>query len=516
MKFARHPTGFTGPGNSTANFLGRSGNVWERKRNGNALAINKGGLLETRIEEAAIDGYFSLGTVAGVPHIVTSATARGRFRDLGAAPEGYSLFDFGRGLAASGQFGTPFYVNNFDSRPVINYPFTMRLTSNGRVFRDHYGFIVTMPFDGVGGFLGKVSTVRGAWTLDTAAPVPGRYKFTAGSAFISLDEAGQMRPVFAVDSVTSQEVGATIWEPDQLALYPEVSRLNPHAVLMMNKYIRTYYSRFPSSLVDDAACAGVFFTLSLNGGRTWARVSSEAIISEFVTTKLQSIPNTWFNAYVDSTVLSVAPLSASRALLYMIVPYATGGSPETNFRAKVKLGIIDLNAGGSMLETLVLLDDSLANAQTFHGGAAAKLGTATATLAVRGGALVFSNPLRAEHDEWNQRRRVQFTPDGVNLVDVGFMPLPNYQTGDVSALSPDLLICPMFDGEYSLYQSKDRGATWSKRAVISKDGDPPTSTSFPLALQQFRSIVALRIGGNVANATPGAPWVSDARVAAPA
>ena len=471
MKFARHRSGFTGPGNSTANFLGQGGAVWERKRNGNALAINKGGLLETRVEETAIDGYFSMGTVAGVHHIVSSATARGRFRDLGAAPEGYGLFDYGRGLAASGQFGPYFYTDNFDNRPVINYPFALRLTSNGRTFRDHYGFIMTMPFDGVGGWAGKVGTLRGAWTVDSASPVPGRYKFTAGTAFIALDENRQMRPVFVVDGAAAQELGATIWEPDQLALYPELYRLSPHSVLMMNKYIRTYYPLFPSTVVDNDACSGVFFTLSFDSGRTWARVSSEAIISEFVATKLQSIPNSWFNDYVDSTVLSVAPLSATRALLYMIVPYSTGGSIEANFRAKVKLGIIDLAAGGTMLETLVLLDDTLDNAQRFHGGAAAKLGTASATLAVRGGALVFSNPLRAEHDEWNQRRRVQFTPDGVSLVDVGFMPLPNYQTGDVTALTPDILICPMFDGEYSLYESKDRGATWSKRAVVSKNGD---------------------------------------------
>lgn len=64
MNFPKHRNGFTGPGNSAANFLGGYGEVWLRKRRGNAIALNRGGLLETRVDQTGLAAPF-LWALAG-------------------------------------------------------------------------------------------------------------------------------------------------------------------------------------------------------------------------------------------------------------------------------------------------------------------------------------------------------------------------------------------------------------------------------------------------------------------
>ncbi|MNY71020.1 hypothetical protein D3C86_2092760 [compost metagenome] len=77
---------------------------------------------------------------------------------------------------------------------------------------------------------------------------------------------------------------------------------------------------------------------------------------------------------------------------------------------------------------------------------------------------------------------------------------------------------PVYDGEvHALFESKNRGLTWTKRAVISTLATEtlPGPASANTGPRSFGALAFLRNDGRPQNATPGAPWLSDDRITPP-
>ncbi|MNV41344.1 hypothetical protein D3C71_1329780 [compost metagenome] len=55
-----------------------------------------------------------------------------------------------------------------------------------------------------------------------------------------------------------------------------------------------------------------------------------------------------------------------------------------------------------------------------------------------------------------------------------------------------------------------------RRATLYEGGDEPSNTHGELFMEQFNTVAFLRKDGRAANAAPGAPWIHDSRLPAPA
>lgn len=90
-------------------------------------------------------------------------------------------------------------------------------------------------------------------------------------------------------------------------------------------------------------------------------------------------------------------------------------------------------------------------------------------------------------------------------------PWPKHHCGFLTWLDEDTLLCCVYDGEHSLYETKDLGVTWEKRATIRTEGDTPST--FAAYLRDFSILRQLRDErGEAAPVTPGAEWVTDPSV----
>lgn len=88
------------------------------------------------------------------------------------------------------------------------------------------------------------------------------------------------------------------------------------------------------------------------------------------------------------------------------------------------------------------------------------------------------------------------------------LPWESRHTGLMQWLDDETLVIPAWDDGYFLYQSTDMGVTWTVRATISADGDPPDENA--LRLNSFHNLVRIRRdGGRPAYVTPAARWVSE-------
>lgn len=506
-KPVRYRDGFNNQGGVDARYLARNELVpYLKKRRadgqgGTVIAHKKGEFLEVTRENVLTDGFYSLGRVDGVRRIVGSATARGRFRDRGPALAGDGgteldqLYFYGRGLGLDFTITPLGSFADFDGAPIPGYQIDVYRTRNGRAHTLHYSFEATAPF----GYGTLITPVRGA-----VYGGAGARAFQAGFGYQTLLPGGQHAHIFLRDSGDAQTLGATPYLPNQLAGYFLPLRLGPAAFVSMGAYLRPTYS---GSTVDVAACPGLVFSFSSDAGATWSTASSTELFSEFfatvqtLATGLGNAPV--FNEAVNVAGLAVAPLGANIALAYAVVPYMDGST----LKAKVKLGVINL-ASRTLIATLTLLDGTPDEAVGFWSGGC---------FAVEGGAIVMTRPLGTGGYATlhNEKPRMLFTPDGVGVLTQPPMPQENYRTGAPSAIGPNTIAAPMFDGVHALYESRDRGATWSRRAIFTEEGPAPAPAVGRLALQDFSVLTFLRRENQPANGTPGAPWASDSRIEAP-
>lgn len=513
MNPVRYRNGFNNQGGMDARFLDDSSRVpFLKKRRadgagGTVIAHKKGEFLEVTREGQLMDGFYSVGQIGGELRVVGSATARGRFTNLGVFADDDDLvgvsaiLNYGRGLGFDQSAELVGEALDFDGKPCNVYEVTIHRTRNGRRFVPFYSYLAASPFDAATFFSYLFGEVYG--------PAGARKAFN-NHAYMSLDEAGQHFIAFVRDDGTTQTLGATLTVPNQLAAAARVNRMAPGSYVMMTKYLRPSYV---GSSVVVADCPGLDFTFSADAGETWSAAGSTELFSEFFDT-VQTLPvsgyTTKFNQAVTAASINVAPRGAIVGIAHAVVPYAAVDpelGPEFQVYGKVKLGIVN-SATRTLLGTVTLFDGSLTEAVAFWEGGC---------VGVEGGAVIVTKPVSGTGVAGlpEEPAQILFTPDAVSVVPMGAMPLPNYKTGIVSAISRGQLVCPMYDGAHSLFESRDRGATWQKRAVLTDQAAAPVVVPEVRRLLEFGVLTFLRRNNAPANSTPGTPWASDSRVAAP-
>lgn len=512
MKFPKdRPIGRSAEGRQQARFLDTIGvSFLHRRMPDGTVAQKKGGELYVTPAQQLEDGFYSLGaTTDHGTRIVGSPTARGRFTDSGPAPEagGFvttQLGFYGRGLGSVISYQDLGFFADFDGRACQMFKGTLARTRNGRRTKDYFTFNVSLPN---GGGVAEAYSLRGGYR-----DVGGQPTFYAGMLHPTLRGDGQHVQVALCDDGETQTVGATPYWTDQLGWYGSPVLLAPGVFLKMDRYLRPHYE---GSSVDAAACPGLYFTYTTDAGLTWAEPSSVSMFAAEMGTVV-ALPAVvananLFNAAIGAAKLSAAPLSRRYSVAMAHVPYIDSSSGTPALKVRVKLGLIDVAAGCSVTATLTLLDGSPEEASVFGS---------RGLIAVPGGVLVATRPLRPAHDEWAHPMRLQFTSDGAALAEHAYMPLPEFKTGVLTGFDRKTLVCPMYDeAGHSLYESKDYGVTWRRRALIAANGVPPVSSPSPgneqFALQDFGVITFLRNGDQAANAFPLTPWLNDSRVPAP-
>lgn len=118
------------------------------------------------------------------------------------------------------------------------------------------------------------------------------------------------------------------------------------------------------------------------------------------------------------------------------------------------------------------------------------------------------------------------TTENGNTWTFNIMPLPSWRTGKVSVIDAKTIACPMWNASahaHDLYISTDAGATWKKRAQISKLGideatgfpadvrDSIGGTEFFEETASFDTVTLMQQGGADTPTFPGARWVGDDR-----
>ncbi|QRF60253.1 hypothetical protein [Variovorax paradoxus] len=510
MKPVKFRDGFSGQGGMDAQFLDSSSPVpFLKKRRfdpatgGQVVAHKRGDFLEVTRDAVLEDGFYSIGMIGEEKRVVGSASARGRFTDRGTFVSDEGLVEveriryYGLGLGLDTTAALLGTATDFDGKPCNAYKLQTYRTRNGRRFVPFYDFLAFAPF----GYGTQFTFVPG----EVYGPTGAR-RFQSAYAYQGLTEAGQHYHAFLRDDGDGRELGGTLHLPNQLASFPTVHRVSPGQYVMMGAYLRPHYS---GSSVDAAACPGLTFQFSSDGGATWAEGASHELFSEFFDT-VQPLPiaayASMFNTAVNACGLYAAPLSAGRALAYAVVPYAPNPGVDFVLRAKVKLGIINASAR-TLFGTLTLFDGEVNAALAFWSGGC---------VGVAGGAVVVTRPLASVYTNiQNEPPVMLFTPDGVSVQMMPPGPQPNYRMGVVTAIAPGVLVAPMYDGAHSLYESRDRGASWRRRALLTDRADAPAPEVGTFQLQHFAALTFLRRNGQPAGGTPGTPWASDSRIAPP-
>lgn len=92
-------------------------------------------------------------------------------------------------------------------------------------------------------------------------------------------------------------------------------------------------------------------------------------------------------------------------------------------------------------------------------------------------------------------------------------PWPTRYVGQLLALDEKVLVLNVYDpvdGKVVLMQTRDLGDTWTQRAIVKRDVPPPIESPVgDPSLLRFGVTTALRRDGAPANATAGAPWLSN-------
>lgn len=500
-------------GRTQAKFLrDQPGEYLQKEAEDGVWAYKQGEFLNVENEAQSVDGFYSLGRVTPnfEQRIVGSATARGVFTDRGPAVQDdgpgefttRQLFFYGRGLGSDYLSESTGTFTDFDGHNNVGYETTVYRTRDGRSMTPYYVTDLTGPVGSdlwaTAFFIYPGAHYRDGDTLKFQTGWCYRTTVFGQHRFFFVQDDGQGNVVFAGPPPVA----------DQIAAYAVPQRIGPKNFVMMETFVRP---RYAVTSIDEGACPGLRFSFSDDNGTTWTPASSTEFYQEFFDTvldlpagQLWALP---FNNATQAAGFTVVPLTATRALLYGVVPYIEVVSiPEVtyNLKAKVKIGIID-SAARTIISTLTLFDGAINDAGDFWR---------TSAEAHRGGAVVLERPIRDDGEEWAHPLRIMFTTDGVEYVQIGETPQPSYKVGLLTAVSPTQLFLPMYDGAHSLYESSDRGATWRKRATLSANGPTPQPNGSQF-LQDFAVVTFLRNNGQPANGSPGTPWVCDARITAP-
>ncbi|WP_225784456.1 hypothetical protein [Xenophilus sp. Marseille-Q4582] len=251
------------------------------------------------------------------------------------------------------------------------------------------------------------------------------------------------------------------------------------------------------------------------------------------------------NRFLGFTFQAV-PLSATKAVILANLPTkGVGGAASYN---EVHVGIFDRTAGTiTSISKLATTDPSDPDLTISVSRSVLVRALQPGLVAMGPGVALFtSKPRGATESGWDfyyEPSRVLFierSNPGV-LVDLGSMPLAPHLTGIPTATGPNTLACTMYTGgAYRVFQGTLQrdpitgavtGLEWAERGVITADAPPPediNGMAYNAArygtpalygndpvfnvLPEFTTLLPLRSDGNT---TPGVPWASDSRIAAP-
>lgn len=503
MAYGKYRNGITSLGRQAANWLQDDRLTWASRRRGAVLTRKSGEFTNIyQTAENKTDGFYAVGALAGAgTHVLAASSYYSDFADRGLVPAGgFTLSElgfYGRGYGSVVKAGTGSFFVDFDGDNAFVTPNTLAITRDGRTLNDVYVFNMAIP--SLEASFTQFSILPGGYYLVGDTPT-----FFTGMFFTGLDGSGQYLQAFIYDNGTSRTLGATEYLVNQVGWFADRCVLAPGVLLKMDRYLRPSHS---VTIVDIAACPGLRFNYSTDGGQNWSTVSSAALFDPELATITGLAPvfaqYELFNEAINNTRLRTAPLSRSVSVAVAHVPYIVDVAGTPTVKVRVKLGLVSTASGCALSATTTLFDGLPAAANRFMS---------RDPLAIPGGVLVFTRP-DAGGSEWNAPARIMFTDDGTTLVERALMPLPEYKTGIVTGADKLTLICPMYDGAYTLYRSKDWGVQWTASALITENGVGPSTGA--LVMDNFSAITELRKDNLHAPAAPATPWQYDCRVAEP-
>lgn len=473
-----------------------------KSRNGDGSITKKAGPFLSSYKSAEPpleqDGFYSMGYVDGKYVLVGSSDARGKFVFRGVpGTQSFvvvSLGFFGRGLGSVSELEVVGSSTTFDGRLATVYRADLYTTSNGKSVNLRYtqNFISFPEQMGI-----AVSYAAGRTMLFAGQPT-----FQTGMAFVRTNGAGQLLPSYLVEVSGTKTVSTLNYDVGQLNGRPDVEHFSPSDLVAIVPTMLPSYS--PTS-ISTAATPGLRFHKSSDGGRTWTYTSDmDAVfateLAQLRSVLLPSAPTLfgrWNNAVLSAAVRAYSPTPASWVFV-AVVPYAENVGGSLLAKGKVKVGVREV-ATGAFIPTLTLFDGDIDDAFIF-----ASAGGIEFHYNGLPGVLLFTRPTSV--NRINEPRQIVWT-DGYTAVPLGPMPYANKHTGGVTAVSRRELICPMYDGQHSLYSSRD-GIVWRRRATIFEGGPVPADR---LVLDNFAQVTFLRDAGRPALLTPEAPWASDYR-----
>ncbi len=503
--------GITGTGRSTANWSEQDADQPFVTRVRKDVMVRKTGPftnIHQNPQPLALDGFFSLGATTDQGTRIVASPDGYLFGDRGPAPYmgGFTLTSlafYGKGLGMVTSDTVVGHYVDFDGRSCTAYNILEQTTRNGRTLTPINNIAAFVPY----GVTSQTLTIfmRGTYWNNEGDHV---FSQTVHAAQMMYD-AQHVQNFILDDGFGNFYYGGVLYLHNQLGWYPDPVQLGPGAVMKMDRYLRPTYS---PTIVDVPSCPGLFFCYTTDMGQSWQPCSSSAMFDDELATLTgmpvdtpgQTTSAARFNAGVAAAELLGAPLTRTLSVALAVVPYM-----ESNLnKAKVKLGLIDLNAGCSLTETAVLFDGSVENASAFVRG----------LIAIPGGVLIFTryvDPTEGNvyNNGWQRPTRVRFTPNGTDLVDRPDLPLQQNYTGVPIGYDKNTMVCPMWDGEHSLYRSRDYAQTWKRIGTICDHGVPPADGQ--IVMQDFPYITFLQKAGLFANASPLVPWFSDSRLPDP-
>ena len=463
------------------------------------IAYKKNGFDEVHLR-ATIDGYFCLGDLGDTStvYVMASPTARGAFTNRGAQ-SGVQNFvipqlDYvGKGFCLVPR-----------TRTSVNYANFFK-TKDGRSFSLLDITFGPLGLQSFGLSVGYYIQLPNAGVYRSTPTDPKIHNFGFSYLFdLGAEPPVNSIPVFAVYQDGSFVLGAPLAYPGASMSVPQVMQAGPGSMYALTC---SY-----ANGVDEFGLVGApFFSKSIDMGVTWAFVPSGTLFDNILAlratavstaglTERRRLVENWqqglgfMKDLVHGASLNPDTFSVVMPLMDSL-EWLTSGDPGHG------MPYIALTMDGSSIATTFIFpfrfpDTTIAS--MFHFKGAVYMQTSDAT----------------EHALWK-------TTNGTDWTMHTALPFASCNTGFISFDSTKRMLLPVFDGDYSLYESLDEGLTWRKRATIHKtnyftivDGEGVSAT-VPApnpawrSLQRFGVLNFVSQGGVPAPLFPQAPWIGD-------
>lgn len=522
-------------GERQARFLDTLGAPALHRENADGSMLRKnGGHLDVFGQQQELGAFITGGRLsAGGDVVAFSPSALGGFGRRATLPfiDGRTAWpDFignSDGTASELEWGAAGFTDDFDfastNKPLTKMAIVADLTAN------------RTP-DGAAA-VADIEAYSSAAVLDTA------WGFNTGSITASmlpgqLVQSQALRGVATIAMVSRQywptflrrlpdgtiEGGDTLGALNTHLIRNDLLVLGPGRLLMVATCARATYS---DTLANNATNPVLIPQYSSDGGATWSVVSGLSALAAEVAS-IQGVPSglqTTFNALAYLLAFSdPAPISATKALALLTIPYYDAGHAIDPRRGRVKVVEIDTSSGCSITARQTIFDGRAKEAAVFRG-----LSIPTGDGMLYTTSDLEPNTADSSDDNWveapTKPAKIWFTADGGASTLIGTMPQATFRTGRPFFASQSVLMCSMYaDNAHRLYQSTDRGATWRRRAVIASSGRVPTyapgsldAAIGALVMADFSTVARLRdASGQPANLYPQAPWITRSGISAPA